>query len=126
VVQESAERRSRGKSGHERAKISGPDGARHRLVIGDRRCDRAELARRGVAVAVHCRRSIDQAEAVVADIRRAGGEAAAFAADLGDTGELQGLVKNAAERLGPIAILVNKGELQVGAGGVATQPKCEQ
>ncbi len=66
-----------------------------------------ELARRGVTVAVHCRRSVDQAEAVVAEIRRGGGEAAAFTADLADGEELLGLVANVAERLGPIGILVN-------------------
>jgi NAD(P)-dependent dehydrogenase (short-subunit alcohol dehydrogenase family) len=66
-----------------------------------------ELARRGARVAVHCRRAIDAAESVAADIRNAGGDAAAFAADFGNSQQLRDLIKAVEARCGAIDVLVN-------------------
>ena len=41
-----------------------------------------ELARHGASVAVHCRSAIDEAVAIACRIRKSGGTAAAFKADL--------------------------------------------
>ncbi|MBP2227431.1 NAD(P)-dependent dehydrogenase (short-subunit alcohol dehydrogenase family) [Azospirillum agricola] len=66
-----------------------------------------DLAAQGWAVAVHYRRSRADADAVVAGIERAGGRAAAFAADLGREEEVRALVPAVIDRLGPLTLLVN-------------------
>lgn len=58
-------------------------------------------------VAVHYRESADAARALAARIERGGGSAAALGADLADESAAAGLVARAAERLGPVAVLVN-------------------
>jgi NAD(P)-dependent dehydrogenase (short-subunit alcohol dehydrogenase family) len=66
-----------------------------------------DLARHGWRVGVHYNRSAADAEAVVAEIERAGGRAVALGADLADEAALGGLVGRAAEALGPLGLLVN-------------------
>ncbi|SMH59741.1 SDR family oxidoreductase [Azospirillum agricola] len=66
-----------------------------------------DLAAQGWAVAVHYRSSRADADAVVAGIERAGGRAAAFAADLGREEEVRALVPAVIDRLGPLTLLVN-------------------
>jgi len=66
-----------------------------------------ELARRGARVAVHCRRALQDAEAVVTEIRKGGGDAVAFCADLGKAQNVRDLVASVEARFGPISILVN-------------------
>ena len=68
---------------------------------GARRIGRAiveDLARNGFAVAIHCRSSVDVAEALADDIRRQGGRALVLSADLADAAQLpadrEGLVVN--------------------------------
>jgi NAD(P)-dependent dehydrogenase (short-subunit alcohol dehydrogenase family) len=65
------------------------------------------LARAGARVAVHCRRALADADAVVGAIRGEGGEARAFRADVAVAAEARGLVDEVAAALGPIAVLVN-------------------
>lgn len=69
------------------------------------------LARRGHAVAVHCNRSRDDAEAVVAEIAASGGEATVVIADLADHAAVTGLVEQARQALGPLQVLVNNASL---------------
>jgi 3-oxoacyl-[acyl-carrier protein] reductase len=64
-------------------------------------------AARGMRVAVHFNSSAAQAEAVVADIRAAGGEAFALQGDVRDSAAIRRVVAEAAERLGAIDVLVN-------------------
>jgi NAD(P)-dependent dehydrogenase (short-subunit alcohol dehydrogenase family) len=66
-----------------------------------------ELARHGARVAVHCRRSMDDAELVANQIRELGGDACAFMADLGRSEELRVLVAKVEARMGTISVLVN-------------------
>lgn len=81
------------------------------LVTGAaRRIGRAlalDLAAQGFAVAVHYRESEAEALALVAEIRAAGGAAAALRADLGREAEMQALVPQAARLVGPLGLLVN-------------------
>ena len=85
------------------------------LVTGAaRRIGRAiaqDLARHGFAVAVHFNRSRDEAEALAASIREAGGRAAAVCADLTDMGAVDSLVGKVAAALGPVDLLVNNASL---------------
>jgi len=66
------------------------------------------LAARGAVVAVHYRSGREQAEALVAEIAEAGGQAAAFGADVTDTGQLEAMVEAVQGAFGgPVDILVN-------------------
>jgi len=65
------------------------------------------LARDGYAVAVHTRRSRDEAQGLCAEIASTGGRAAALYADLCDHGDVQRLVPQAAAAVGPLTLLVN-------------------
>lgn len=69
------------------------------------------LGRRGYHVAVHCNRSRADAEAVVAEIRSSGGEAAVLRADLADHRAVMHLIREAAAALGPLSVLVNNASL---------------
>jgi NAD(P)-dependent dehydrogenase (short-subunit alcohol dehydrogenase family) len=69
------------------------------------------LARAGWAVGVHYNRSSADADAVVDEILRAGGKAAAIRADILDEAETAGLVEAAARALGPLGCLVNNASL---------------
>ncbi|MCC6420511.1 MAG: SDR family NAD(P)-dependent oxidoreductase, partial [Gemmataceae bacterium] len=66
-----------------------------------------ELARRGARVVVNYQAQGAAAQAVVATIREAGGEALAVQADVADAEAANRLVKAAAEALGGLDILVN-------------------
>lgn len=81
---------------------------------GARRIGRAlslALADSGFAVAVHHHRSQAEAEAVVAEIGKAGGNAVALAADLIDEDSVKELLPRAATALGPIGVLVNNASI---------------
>jgi NAD(P)-dependent dehydrogenase (short-subunit alcohol dehydrogenase family) len=81
------------------------------LVTGaGRRIGRAialDLSAHGWAVGIHFRQSREEAQAVVAEIERLGGRAAALRADLGVEAETARLVGEAVEALGPLTCLVN-------------------
>jgi NAD(P)-dependent dehydrogenase (short-subunit alcohol dehydrogenase family) len=66
-----------------------------------------ELARCGARVAVHYRSARAGADAVVADIRTAGGEAEAFQADVAVSEDVRRLVAEVESALGPPGVLVN-------------------
>lgn len=66
-----------------------------------------DLAKNGFAVAIHCNRSRAEAEALAAEIVRGGGKAAVVTADLTRLDQAGDLVARAAERVGPIGLLVN-------------------
>ncbi len=66
-----------------------------------------ELARRGARVAIHCRHSIETAEALARRIVQQGHEASAFRADLARATEMLALIDEVERRLGQIGILVN-------------------
>jgi NAD(P)-dependent dehydrogenase (short-subunit alcohol dehydrogenase family) len=81
---------------------------------GARRIGRAlvlALADAGFAVAIHHHRSRSQADALVAEIARAGGKAVALAADLADEAALRNLLPEASAALGPIGVLVNNASI---------------
>jgi NAD(P)-dependent dehydrogenase (short-subunit alcohol dehydrogenase family) len=69
------------------------------------------LAERGARVAVHYGRSAAAATALVAELRAAGREAEAFAADLGDAAAVIALAERVSERLGTVDVLVNNASL---------------
>ena len=64
------------------------------------------LGRRGAKVAVNFFAGAERAEAVAANIRRAGGIAQAFGADVRDERQVDRLVGDVVKQLGPIDILV--------------------
>jgi len=70
-----------------------------------------DLAAHGWAVAIHCNRSAKEGEAVEAAIRAAGGAAAVVRGDLADLADVRRLLPAAAERLGPVTLLVNNAAL---------------
>jgi 3-oxoacyl-[acyl-carrier protein] reductase len=78
------------------ALVTGGSGA-----IGGAIC--AELAGRGAAVAVHYNRGREAAEALASELENA----VAIHADLASSSAAEELVATAAERLGPVTILVN-------------------
>lgn len=83
---------------------------------GARRLGRAiatGLARDGWRVAVHYHHSQGEAQNCVDEIRAAGGQAAAFQADLRDETAIVALVEAVTEGLGRIAVLVNNASLFV-------------
>jgi NAD(P)-dependent dehydrogenase (short-subunit alcohol dehydrogenase family) len=88
-----------------------PGAAATALVTGaGRRVGRAiaiDLARAGWRIGVHYRRSEAEAAGVVAEIGRDGGSAAAFQADLTRTDQFAPLIRDCAERLGPVTCLIN-------------------
>src|SRR5262245_43073488 len=65
------------------------------------------LAEAGAAVAVNYRARAEEAAAVVEAIRKSGGRATAFAADVSTGGAVRRMVHEIEEQLGPIDILVN-------------------
>jgi 3-oxoacyl-[acyl-carrier protein] reductase len=65
------------------------------------------FAELGASVAVHYGSNKDGAEAVVADITKAGGKAVLVQADLTDPKTAKGMVEDAAQKLGKLDILVN-------------------
>ncbi len=81
------------------------------LITGAaRRIGRAialDLARHGWRVAIHYRRSKNDAEALVSEIKAAGGVAAAIPADLAKPQDIERLVPLCCDALGPPVCLVN-------------------
>jgi 3-oxoacyl-[acyl-carrier protein] reductase len=65
------------------------------------------LATEGAAVVVNARRSRDQIDATVQEIRAAGGKAAGCLADVTDPADVERLMATAAEAFGGLDILVN-------------------
>ena len=65
------------------------------------------LAGGGATLAVHHHGSGEAAQALVADLRRAGHRAEAFRADLTDDAQLAALVPEVERSLGPVSVLVN-------------------
>jgi 3-oxoacyl-[acyl-carrier protein] reductase len=65
-----------------------------------------ELAAAGAAVAINTRRSIEDGERAVQDIRTAGGDAELYVADIGDAAAARGMVDNALKRFGRIDFLI--------------------
>ncbi|TIS54483.1 MAG: SDR family oxidoreductase [Mesorhizobium sp.] len=87
---------------------------------GARRIGKAiveDLAAHGFAVAIHCNRSLAEAEALAARIRDGhfgrNGRAAVVAADLTDMDAAGNLVGRAEAALGPVSLLVNNASLFV-------------
>ncbi|UVK44657.1 SDR family oxidoreductase [Mesorhizobium sp. AR07] len=81
---------------------------------GAKRIGRAiveDLAAHGFAVAIHCNRSRNEADALAGLVNRAGGRAAVVAADLTDMDAVSDLVGQADAALGPISLLVNNASL---------------
>ena len=66
-----------------------------------------ELARRGAAVAVHCRTNIGQAKSIAGRIGETGGKASAFRADLAQDGAPEKLAADVESALGPVQLLIN-------------------
>ena len=65
------------------------------------------LGTEAATVAVNYSSRADAAEEVVAEIRSAGGTAAAFAADVSDSAQVEDLFARVGETLGPVSVLVN-------------------
>ena len=65
------------------------------------------LARDGAAVGVNYRTRAAEAEAVVQEIRAAGGRAIALGADIGDPAKVTEMMDRLQAELGPVAILIN-------------------
>jgi len=74
-----------------------------------------ELAARGAAVAVNDLYA-ERAQAVVDEIRKAGGQATTAVGDVGDWTTAQSLVREAERALGGVDVLVNNAGLPVGSG----------
>ena len=81
------------------------------IVTGSSRGIGAEtaklLAANGAKVAVNYNASRERAEQVLAGIRLQGGEGVVVRADVTDRGQVEALVREAEEKLGPVDILVN-------------------
>jgi NAD(P)-dependent dehydrogenase (short-subunit alcohol dehydrogenase family) len=81
------------------------------IVTGGSRGIGAAICRRlvadGHAVAVNYTADAKAAEATVAEIRKSGGRAQAFQADVADSAQIHRLFEQATEALGPLAGLVN-------------------
>jgi len=71
-------------------------------------------ARQGYAVAVNYRQRQDAADAVVAEIERAGGQAIAVQADVADEAEVMRMFEQVEQRLGTLTHLVNSAGINGG------------
>jgi 3-oxoacyl-[acyl-carrier protein] reductase len=74
------------------------------------------LAKAGAAVAVNYRERSQEAAAVVENIQRNGGRAAAIAADVSLAGAVRSMISDVESRLGPIDILVNNAGIALTRG----------
>ncbi|HEV7283475.1 MAG TPA: SDR family oxidoreductase, partial [Kaistia sp.] len=93
---------------------------------GARRIGRAiveDLAKNGFAVAIHCRSSVDVAEALAEDVRKQGGRAAVVTADLADLDVARALPAKAAAALGPLTLLVNNASIFEADGIGSLEPE---
>ncbi|MGH9809881.1 MAG: SDR family NAD(P)-dependent oxidoreductase, partial [Terriglobia bacterium] len=66
-----------------------------------------DLAAHGWRIAIHYRSSREEAEGLAAEIRAAGGTAAALAANLANIEEVRSLIARCSDALGPPTCLVN-------------------
>jgi NAD(P)-dependent dehydrogenase (short-subunit alcohol dehydrogenase family) len=66
-----------------------------------------DLAKHGWAVAIHCNNSVAEADALAADIHKAGGQATIVRADLADFGSVARIVPDTVAALGPLTLIVN-------------------
>lgn len=91
------------------------DHANVALVTGGaRRVGRAiavALAQAGCDVAVHCRRSVEDARETVEHIESLGRRAVMIQADLADPGSAESIVVQVVEQLGGLSVLVNNASL---------------
>lgn len=71
----------------------------------------ADLAAHGWGVAVHCRSSRGDAEALAGSIRAGGGRAAVVSGDLADVQAIYRIVADAESALGPLGLLVNNASM---------------
>jgi NAD(P)-dependent dehydrogenase (short-subunit alcohol dehydrogenase family) len=71
------------------------------------------LAAEGATVAVHYRNSAEEAEAVVAEIRRQGGRAKAYRVDIADRAAVQAMIERIVADHGALNILVNNAGLAI-------------
>lgn len=78
------------------------------------------LAEQGATVAISYAQAAEKAEALVRDLERSGGKAAAFKADQGDARQVEALVQAVVKRFGRLDILVNNAGVFV--GGDVTDP----
>ncbi|MCW5692059.1 MAG: SDR family oxidoreductase [Pseudolabrys sp.] len=69
------------------------------------------LSREGYAVVLHANRSRDEADALAASIRQAGGNAAVVLGDLGDAEAVGNMVPAASAKFGTLTLLVNNASL---------------
>ncbi len=85
------------------------------LITGaGRRIGRAlaeRLGSKGWSVAVHYNRSKAEADTVTAAIKQAGGQAAAFQANLSDPEDLETLFAQVSQSLGPLGCLINNASI---------------
>ena len=65
-----------------------------------------ELAAAGAAVAINTRKSADEAEKLVQEIRNSGGQAEAYIADIADSAAGNGMVDRILKRFGRVDVLV--------------------
>ena len=69
------------------------------------------LAAQGFPVVIHCNRSIAESEALADGIAGQGGRAAVVQADLMQDEDVRGLIPAAADKFGPIRLLINNASL---------------
>ena len=74
------------------------------------------LSQAGASVAVNYRERADAADALVADLNKAGNRAMAVAADVAQSTAVNGMIEHVASALGPIDILVNNAGLAIVRG----------
>ncbi|HUE70681.1 MAG TPA: SDR family oxidoreductase [Pirellulaceae bacterium] len=87
--------------------------------VGIGRAIALKLAEQGAKMVIHCRHSRDEAEELLTEIRRGGGDGLVIAADLTKADEARRLVDQAVEKLGRLDILVNN------AGSVVARNRIE-
>jgi NAD(P)-dependent dehydrogenase (short-subunit alcohol dehydrogenase family) len=71
------------------------------------------LAAEGATVAVHYRNSADEAEGVVAEIRKQGGKAKSYQADVADRAAVHSMIQSIVTDFGGLNILVNNAGLAI-------------
>lgn len=69
------------------------------------------LAKEGYAVVIHANASLDDAEALAAQLRQQGAKTAVIAADLAQASDRNGLIAQAAACFGPLSLLVNSASI---------------
>jgi 3-oxoacyl-[acyl-carrier protein] reductase len=74
------------------------------------------LAEAGAAVAINCRERLDQANQLADDIRKAGGQALAIAADVSERDAVGKMVARVSSELGSVDILVNNAGIAITRG----------